>query len=204
MSGTARVVVLKLGGSLRHDPSLAPWLEFAAEECAGRIVVVPGGGAHADAVRAEQAAAGFSDLEAHNRAVAAMARMAADFHALAPRLQPAGDAVAVRAVLARGHSALWTAHDARRDDPDATTHWGVTSDSLALLLAQRLGAPRLVVVKACRIDPALSWSELSRTGVLDACFAALATDAARSGLVISVAQRDHLQRVRALLADSQS
>jgi 5-(aminomethyl)-3-furanmethanol phosphate kinase len=190
--------VLKLGGSLQHDDRLPQWLAFAAHALAGRAVVVAGGGRYADAVRAEQRTHGFGDLEAHNRAVGAMARMAAHYHRIEPRLALAAHAPAIREQLDAGRSALWTAQDALRDSADDTTTWDVTSDSLALLLARRLGAARVVVVKSCAVDAAASWADLSRAGVLDARFAALAHDAAPA---IHVVARDELGRVRSLLAD---
>ena len=45
--------IVKLGGSLLRNPLLPAWLDRIAR--AGRIAVVPGGGAFADAARAAQA-----------------------------------------------------------------------------------------------------------------------------------------------------
>ena len=81
--------VVKVGGSLCADPArLRALLAALAEGAFGPCLVVPGGGAHADAVRAAQRRDGFDDDEAHRRALDAMSRMAGDFHAIEPRLFP--------------------------------------------------------------------------------------------------------------------
>src|SRR2546426_804978 len=56
--------VVKLGGSFAFSPYLRDWIAAIAG-CAGRTVVVPGGGPFADVVRAGQARMGFDDLAAH-------------------------------------------------------------------------------------------------------------------------------------------
>ena len=59
-----RPVVVKLGGSVVRSAELPAWLDAIA---ASRhpIVIVPGGGALADEVRAAQARLGFGDGAAH-------------------------------------------------------------------------------------------------------------------------------------------
>src|SRR5437763_974004 len=65
------LTVIKLGGSHAFAPHLAHWLD-AIGHCAGRIVVVPGGGPFADAVRDAQPRMGFDDSAAHRMALLAM------------------------------------------------------------------------------------------------------------------------------------
>ena len=43
--------VVKIGGSLSHDPALREWLTQLWEVGGGRVVIVPGGGDFADTVR---------------------------------------------------------------------------------------------------------------------------------------------------------
>src|SRR5215510_16371000 len=69
----ARVTVVKLGGSYAHAAELKPWLAAIAA-CAGHVVLVPGGGPFADAVREAQARMGFDDRVAHRMALTAMAQ----------------------------------------------------------------------------------------------------------------------------------
>jgi aspartokinase-like uncharacterized kinase len=188
--------VVKLGGSLDTNPLLAQWLDLLAQLGGGRVAVVCGGGRFADAVRRAQAQWRFDDLAAHNMAVLAMAQTTWLASALNPRLRLARSEAEIRRVLHRGHTALWLPLGRLRDTPDEATHWGHTSDSIALELARSLSAERLIVVKSCPIEPQASLHALTISGVLDRAFAPLAEEA---GFPIDVIHCADIERVRALL-----
>ena len=190
--------VVKLGGSLNQDASLPQWLDLLAELGGGRVIVVPGGGAFADQVRDAQSQWQFDDLAAHNMAVLGMAQTALMLQGLCPALQAAAGEQPLRRVLQGGQTALWLPLDLLRSRPDELTNWGVSSDSLALWLAQRLHAERLLVVKSCAIDARRSLAQLGETGVLDAEFAQRARQAA---FPIDLLHKGELARARALLLD---
>jgi len=185
--------IVKLGGSLAHDPRVVLWLAMLAELGGGRVTVVPGGGVFADAVRTSQRHWNFPDLAAHNMAVLAMAQTAHLFHALEPRLTLAPDEAGIRRALHAGHPALWLPFGLLRDAPDLLTRWDVTSDSLALWLARVLNAERLVLVKACPVVPGSTFAELAAQGVLDAQFDAWSRDAP---FPIEVVACDAMEQVR--------
>src|SRR2546426_2358433 len=65
--------VIKLGGSFAFSADLGDWIAAIAA-CAGRVVIVPGGGPFADVVRAAQVQMGFDDRAAHRMALLAMAQ----------------------------------------------------------------------------------------------------------------------------------
>ena len=185
--------IVKLGGSLSRDARLPRWLQMLAELGRGRVVVVPGGAAFADAVRAAQRHWGFDDLTAHNMAVLAMAQTAHMLHAIEPRLVLAADEQAIRSAQHAGQAVLWMPLSLLRDAPDIITSWEVTSDSLALWLARRLNAERLVVVKACEVKRPHTLQELSAMGLVDRRFDQWAREAA---FPIEVVECDDLDRVR--------
>lgn len=142
-------LVVKVGGALHAVPGALDQLARALPALAAHepLVVVPGGGPFADAVRRQQAPLGFTEAAAHWMAVLGMEQHA---HLLAERIPgaclvetlerltgwPAG-AVAVFAPYA------WM----RRDDP-LPHSWEATSDSIAAVVAARLGARELLLVKA--------------------------------------------------------
>ena len=64
--------VVKIGGSLLGSPRLKGLVKVVTTARSARIVVVPGGGLFADAVRQAQALAGFDDRLAHRLALDAM------------------------------------------------------------------------------------------------------------------------------------
>ncbi len=190
--------VVKLGGSLGSDPVLPQWLSLLAQLGGGRVAVVGGGGGFADEARRLQGLWQFNDLAAHNMAVLAMVQTAYQLHAIQPQLQPVSRLAEIPRMLQGGHTALWLPFELQRQWPDATTHWGHTADSIALDLARRLNAERLVVVKSCAIDVSHSLSQLGEAGVVDAEFASLSADAP---FPISLLGKDDLDTMRALLLD---
>ena len=169
--------VVKIGGSLNTDPLLPGWLDVLAHLGGGRVALVCGGGRFADEARSAQAHWQFNDLAAHNMAVLAMAQSAYMVQALQPALQLASSEAEILRVLHRGRSAVWLPMGLCRDQPDTNTNWDVAGDSIALGLASRLSAERLVVVKSCAIDHTLSLERQVAAGVLDARFAQLAEGA---------------------------
>jgi aspartokinase-like uncharacterized kinase len=188
--------VVKIGGSLNSDPLLPQWLELFAQLGGGRVTLVCGGGSYADEVRRAQGLWHFGDLQAHNMAVLAMAQSAYLAHGLRPELRLAKDKAELHEVLHSGHTAVWLPFDWLREHLSVNTSWELSSDSIALDLARRLNAERLVVVKSCAIDPAASLADLSASGVLDSRFAAMAAGAS---FPIDVMQRAELARMRSLL-----
>ncbi|HSG93628.1 MAG TPA: uridylate kinase, partial [Methylotenera sp.] len=64
--------VVKLGGSLLGSPELTSWLETLVKISDGKVLIVPGGGMFADAVRQAQEASLINDAVAHHLALLAM------------------------------------------------------------------------------------------------------------------------------------
>ncbi len=188
--------VVKLGGSLNADPLLPQWLELLAQLGGGRVTLVCGGGAFADEVRREQARWQFDDVAAHNMAVLAMVQSAYMAHALQPALQLARDKAEIHQVLRGGQTAVWLPYEWLRERAGTDASWDNSSDSMALDLARQLNAERLVVVKACAIDPTASLAELGEAGVLDRRFASIAAGA---NFPIDLIHRAELARMRSLL-----
>jgi aspartokinase-like uncharacterized kinase len=150
-------VVIKIGGSLladvvRLDDTLDALRTLGS---ARRVLVVPGGGPFADAVRDADRRLHIADSAAHWMAVLAMDQVA---HLLVARMRSA---------------AVVTSHDAARDAlaagvipvlapyrwlsaVDPLPHsWDVTSDSIAAWVAGACGASHLILVKAANATGAL-------------------------------------------------
>jgi len=163
-------IVVKLGGSIVRSPELPAWLDAIAAS-PRPIVVVPGGGALADEVRASQRHLGFGDAAAHRMALLAMDQLAWAVAGLRAGFEVGDTEDALRRSLADGRVAVWAPYTlvaARRDIPES---WTVTSDSLALWLARRLGAERCFIIKSVRRKrAALGAQGLARDGVVDAAF----------------------------------
>jgi 5-(aminomethyl)-3-furanmethanol phosphate kinase len=164
-------IVVKLGGSVVRSPDLSSWLDAIAASRAP-IVVVPGGGALAEEVRACQASLGFGDPAAHRMALLAMDQLAWAVAGLRPGFQVGATDADLAAALAGGHVAVWAPYAlvAGRTDIEAT--WRITSDSLALWLAGRLGAKACYLIKSiARARHAnASATQLARDGIVDEAF----------------------------------
>lgn len=137
--------MVKVGGGLLRDEGLEGLGRACAEatEIAAHrpVLVVPGGGPFADAVRAVDEQVGLDDATAHALALRAMDQLGV----LLRRLLPAE--LLEELVAPRG-LALLQAAPAFAGRPDVPESWTVTSDSLAVLAAAAIGADEAVLLKS--------------------------------------------------------
>jgi aspartokinase-like uncharacterized kinase len=141
--------VVKIGGSLSRLPgALAQVGQILAQASeAVPLVVVPGGGPFAEAVRQFDEQIGLSSDAAHWMAILAMDQYA---HALADFIP--GSAVVeseeeVHEALVRRRIPILAPSRWLRATDELPHRWEVTSDSLAAYLAGLLGANRVVLLK---------------------------------------------------------
>jgi 5-(aminomethyl)-3-furanmethanol phosphate kinase len=169
--------VVKIGGSLSHDPSLRDWLTQLWEVGGGRVVIVPGGGDFADRVRVYQKEWAFDDLAAHNMCLLAMTQFALMMQGVLPDLVLASNEDMIRRTLRNGKVAVWMPIGLMSTTPNEMTNWDTTSDSLAAWLSTSLNAERLLVVKSCELAADTPLDALASAGVLDARFVEYVNDA---------------------------
>jgi aspartokinase-like uncharacterized kinase len=175
-AGEAQPVVVKLGGSVVRSGELAAWLDALAA-ATSPVVVVPGGGALADEVRACQSQLGFGDPAAHRMALLAMDQLAWAVAGLRPGFAVGATEAELRAVLDRGDVAVWAPYSAIAGRTDIEESWCLTSDSLALWLAARLGAARCFLIKSIqRRGTRAIAAELAASGVVDTAFPSMLND----------------------------
>jgi aspartokinase-like uncharacterized kinase len=163
--------VVKLGGSFAFSADLGEWIAAIAG-CAGRAVIVPGGGPFADAVRAAQAQMGFDDLAAHRMALLAMEQYGCAIKSLHAALSLADSLDSIRRCLADDHVPVWLPTTMALDAAEIPQSWDVTSDSLAAWLAGEIGAERLLLVK--HVEPAhgtMRVADLAARNIVDRAFA---------------------------------
>jgi aspartokinase-like uncharacterized kinase len=138
-------LVVKIGGGLLRAQGLDGLRRACAEvvEVSRRrpVLVVPGGGPFADAVRAVDAQVGLSAAAAHALALRAMDQLGFLLRPLLPSAELSDRLVSPRAL------ALLLATPAFDDHPDIPRSWAVTSDSLAVLAAGAIGADRACLLK---------------------------------------------------------
>ncbi|WP_439544569.1 amino acid kinase family protein [Hyphomicrobium sp.] len=162
-------VVLKLGGSLAETGRLRTMLAIV-RRARRPLVIVPGGGPFADAVRDMQRELGFSDEIAHDMALRAMHQMADAMRAIEPRLVAADTLVGMARAWRKRRVPVWLPAKLCAGDRRIPRDWTITSDGLAARLAERLGNAELIVVKSCRIRRNATAAALARQGIVDGVF----------------------------------
>ncbi|MCB5184485.1 uridylate kinase [Methylobacillus gramineus] len=164
--------VIKLGGSLLGSPELNIWLDTVARHGDGKVLIVPGGGIFADAVRDAQISSGIDDATAHRMAVMAMDQYGVLMTGLSPRLVTARSELEIAERGWQHRGIVWLPSDMVCADDTIPMNWEITSDSLAAHLAAKLNAEHLILVKSSRpdADQQVSLEKLTKEGFVDAGF----------------------------------
>jgi aspartokinase-like uncharacterized kinase len=138
-------IVVKIGGGLLRaegTEGLRRACTEATELAKTRpVLVVPGGGPFADAVRALDAQVGLADDVAHALALRAMDQLGLLLAPLLAEAELLAELVAPRSI------GLLAAAPAFGGRPEIPESWAVTSDSLAVLAAGAIGAEEAVLLK---------------------------------------------------------
>lgn len=148
------MTVVKVGGSLYDHPALGPGLRAYLATLPAPVLVVPGGGGFADAVRKLDAVHRLGEEAAHWLAIESLA-LAARF---LRRLAPGFDVLNAPSFCA--------AHDTLPHT------WDVTTDSVAAHAAGVCGAARLILLKSAAVPPGTPWAEAAARGWVDPYFPA--------------------------------
>ena len=189
-------LVLKIGGSLLATGRARDVLTMAG--CSPRrVVIVPGGGAFADAVREAQVEQGFSDAVGHRLAILAMHHMAAEFQDMQPGLTSAETIDEIQNAWNHGQLPLWLPWAMVEPEATIAQDWSMTSDGLAAWLAGQLGGAEVALVKSCTVPPEASLEVLAEAGITDTQFPKLVAQSGLTWLVLGAADD---ARLSALLA----
>lgn len=140
--------VVKLGGSLLGSPELEQWLKVIVKFSDGQIIIVPGGGLFADAVREAQQLSGVSDAVAHKLALKAMDQFGLLLAGMHPDLVTASSELEIAERGWQHLGIVWLPSNMVLADETIPQNWDVTSDSLSAWLANKIGAKQLILVKS--------------------------------------------------------
>ena len=179
-------LVCKIGGSLGKPEVLRPLLKtLEAVRAEHRIVVVPGGGAFADAVRTETAVFHLGETAAHWMAILAMDQYGYLLADLGQATRTVRTPAQIEEALQDGAVPILLPSTLLLAADSLPHSWEVTSDAIAAHLAVSFGAELLVLLKDVdgiltadpRKDPdavlipRLSLSRLAGYACVDAAFA---------------------------------
>jgi 5-(aminomethyl)-3-furanmethanol phosphate kinase len=141
------VTVVKVGGSLAQQPQKLRALcsKLSGLSCKYALVVVPGGGEFADTVRQLDKRFTLSNQASHKMAVLGMDQYGWLLQDLIPKAVAANDLQETKDALGEGKLVVFLpAQLIQKEDP-LENSWAVTSDSIALYIAHKLHAKRLVL-----------------------------------------------------------
>jgi aspartokinase-like uncharacterized kinase len=191
------VWVVKLGGSLAHDPALRAWVSVLVA-CPDPVVIVPGGGPFADEVRRLQRTWLFDDVRAHALALRAMDLFGEVLCALHPDLRPLESLDAWNTESREPATRVWVPSRDVLADASVEASWDITSDSLSAWLARRVRARGLLLVKSA--EPRTEDTDLVslvREGLVDRAFEQYGP---RAGCPIGLLHRDRADQFGGWLA----
>ncbi len=140
--------IVKIGGSLLGSPELSRWLEVLVKFSKGHVIIVPGGGLFADAVRAAQNLTNASDAIAHQLALLAMDQFGLLLAGMNDGLVTASSELEIAERGWQHRAMVWLPSQMILADQSIPQNWQVTSDSLSAWLANKLGAEQLILVKS--------------------------------------------------------
>jgi aspartokinase-like uncharacterized kinase len=163
--------VIKVGGSLMGSPELERWLEIFVKFSDGQIIIVPGGGVFADAVRESQKVSKISDACAHRLAVLAMDQYGLLLANMNPGLAIARTECEIDERTWQHRAIVWLPSTMVLADDSIPKSWDVTSDSIAAWLAEKLNAKYLILLKSDKPDKSeLCLKMMTKDGVVDEAF----------------------------------
>lgn len=162
--------VIKIGGSLLGADELANWLKIIALYGDGKVIIVPGGGVFADAVRSAQQISKLSEKCAHELAVKSMDQFASVLVDIEPSLAKARNELELAERGWQHRGIVWLPSQMILADTDIPNSWDVTSDSIAAWLAHRVHADKLILLKSARPKAESSLEELIEQEFIDKAF----------------------------------
>lgn len=142
--------VIKIGGSVAKEPELLREVGSTVARLAGKmpLVVVPGGGPFADAVRTADRSYQLPATAAHWMAILGMDQYAHLVAAITPGSTVVSDRLGISTALAEGKVPVLAPFRWLAAADELPHSWEVTSDSLAAYIVMLLGSDRLLLIKS--------------------------------------------------------
>lgn len=167
------IAVLKLGGSLLTYAKLLPALErLRTRMTEFRMLLIPGGGAVANAIRQWQRIHALQDACSHWMAIRALTFNAQLLQSLDDRLRLVDDRTSAEQhwqshPIAILNCEAYLLAEQPRQPLELPHHWDATSDSVAGWVAITWPADRFILLKSVDAPDDLTLAEASRAGLID-------------------------------------
>ena len=163
------MIVVKLGGSLYSSELLQVWVDAIASLNHHEIIIVPGGGPFADQVRSASNDWKIDDETAHDMAVLAMQQYGYLIASLNRDVLPLSSIDSL-SFGSNKKAFIWFPYQDVIEKCDYPKSWHVTSDSIALWLANYISAEKLCMIKSADIGQ-LTIDKIGASDIVDNYFA---------------------------------
>ncbi len=169
------MIVAKVGGSLFDWPELKPRLNAWIAAQGQPVLLFPGGGPFAEAIRSLDSIHQLGEERSHWLAIQSLT-LGAEF------------------LSAITETDVFDPYPFFRELAWSMPHsWNVTSDSLALRFAQEMGAKELVLLKSIEIPAGTPWPEAAERGWVDSFFSGLVSTAGVPVRIVNLRTSDSLR-----------
>ena len=139
------MVVVKIGGSLMSTSYIKKWIDEIKLKRDTSFLLIFGGGVYAEKVRKDQKIKKYSDLKAHKYAIEAMRKYTIE------NLKYLDDCKIIRSIYdikncyKNRKIFVWLPSVEEVDSFDIPKNWDATSDSIALVISDKVKSPLLIV-----------------------------------------------------------
>jgi aspartokinase-like uncharacterized kinase len=170
MPTASGLTVIKVGGSLYDLPQLGKRLREFIDGLDGRVVVVPGGGPTADAIRSLDRWQALGEEIAHALALESLSVNASFLAHIIAGTVPVTESQEWSAIWEQGKTPIFDPRSFVLADRELPHSWAVTSDSIAARLAVVADARRLILLKSTNLPVGADWAEAGRQSLVDPFF----------------------------------
>ena len=142
------LTVLKLGGSLANNPEKLRFLMEKLVELSRQylLLIVPGGGEFADTVRSLDTRFNLSSKAAHRMAILAMDQYGLLLADLSPKTTVVRTFEDTKISLKLSNLSIFLPASIMFSEDSLENSWNITSDSISLYIAHRLGAQQVLLI----------------------------------------------------------
>lgn len=164
-----RVLIVKFGGSSIASADLGRWVA-AIERARDPLVIVPGGGPFAKAVRQYQSRMGYGAGAAHRMALLGMEQFGHALVSLGTRLRPASTLDEIRQMQNEGLVPVWMPTAMALGAAEIVEGWDTNSDTLAAWLAAQVPGASLCLIKQIDVPPNTGIQSVVAAGMVPPAF----------------------------------